>query len=191
MFGLTLDKLIVIGIIAAIIIGPERLPHYAEKLASLVTTVRAFLDGAKARAAEELGPEFDPAEWRRLDPRQYDPRRIVQEALAVDPTPRDDPAPPVGSEPASHPAPAEPASDAQPEASTPPPRPAAPAIGWQQALLARVNAVESTNRASELHDSAPSHPHEAAESGNSTPARGESGYGVGLPPLTVSVSPTT
>ena len=173
MFGLTLDKLIVIGIIAAIIIGPERLPRYAEKLATLVTTVRAFLDSAKTRAAEELGPEFDPAEWRRLDPRQYDPRRIVQEALAVDP------------------APAEPASDAQPEASTPPLRPAAPATGWQQALLARVNAVESPQRASELPDPAPSHPREAAESGNSAPAREKSAHGVGLPPLTVSVSPTT
>jgi len=184
-FGLTLDKLIVIGIIAAIIIGPERLPHYAEKLASLVTTVRAFLDSAKARAAEELGPEFDPAEWRKLDPRQYDPRRIVQEALAVDP------APPVDSEPAVDPAPAEPASDAQPEASTPPLRPAAPATGWQQALIARVNAAQPPQRASELPDSAASHPLEAAESGNSAPAREKSAHGVGLPPLTVSVSPTT
>lgn len=178
MFGLTLDKLIVISIIAAIIIGPERLPRYAEKLATLVTTVRAFLDSAKTRAAEELGPEFDPAEWRKLDPRQYDPRRIVQEALAVDPTPAVDPAP------------AEPASDARPEASTPPPRQAAPAMGWQQALLARVNAVQSPERASELPDSAPSSPEEAAESG-SAPAREKAAHGVGLPPLTVSVSPTT
>ena len=185
MFGLTLDKLIVIGIIAAIIIGPERLPRYAEKLATLVTTVRAFLDSAKTRAAEELGPEFDPAEWRKLDPRQYDPRRIVQEALAVDPTP------PVDSKPAVAPAPAEPASDARPEASTPPPRQAAPAMGWQQALLARVNAVQSPERASELPDSAPSSPEEAAESGNSAPAREKAAQGVGLPPLTVSVSPTT
>ena len=191
MFGLTLDKLIVIGIIAAIIIGPERLPHYAEKLATLVTTVRAFLDSAKTRAAEELGPEFDPAEWRKLDPRQYDPRRIVQEALAVDPTPPVDSKPAVDAAPPVDPAPAEPASDARPEASTPPPRPAAPAMGWQQALLARVNAVQSPERASELPDSAPSSPEEAAESGNSAPAREDAAQGVGLPPLTVSVSPTT
>ena len=173
MFGLTLDKLIVIVIIAAIIIGPERLPHYAEKLASLITTVRSFLDSAKARASEELGPEFDPGEWKKLDPRQYDPRRIVQQALAVDPTQ------------------AEPVSRPRPETSTPPPRPAAPAAGWQAALLARVSAAQSTSQAIELPDSAASSTEEAAESGNSTDAREKSAQGVGLPPLTVSVSPTT
>jgi sec-independent protein translocase protein TatB len=31
---------------------------------------------------EEMGPEFDEVDWRKLDPRQYDPRRIIREALA-------------------------------------------------------------------------------------------------------------
>jgi sec-independent protein translocase protein TatB len=46
--------------------------------------------GASQQMREELGPEFDEIDWRKLDPRQYDPRRIVREALSdsVDP---DDP----------------------------------------------------------------------------------------------------
>ena len=49
-FGLTFDKLLIIGIIAVFLLGPDRLPYYASQLA-------------------------------RLDPRQYDPRRIIRDAL--------------------------------------------------------------------------------------------------------------
>src|SRR4051794_14768158 len=38
--------------------------------------------GASQQMREELGPEFDEIDWRKLDPRQYDPRRIVREALS-------------------------------------------------------------------------------------------------------------
>ena len=33
---------------------------------------------------EEMGPEFDDVDWKKLDPRQYDPRRIIREALLDD-----------------------------------------------------------------------------------------------------------
>lgn len=33
---------------------------------------------------EELGPDFDDMDWKKLDPRQYDPRRIIREALQED-----------------------------------------------------------------------------------------------------------
>ncbi len=79
-----MDKLIVIGILAAVLIGPKQLPVYAERLGVLVRTVRDLVATTKARAAEELGSEFDPTEWKRLDPRQFDPRRIIQEALVED-----------------------------------------------------------------------------------------------------------
>jgi len=80
-FGITFDKLAVIGIIAVFVLGPERLPEYARKLAQLVKTIRSMADGAKDRMREEMGPEFDDVDWKRLDPRQYDPRRIIREAL--------------------------------------------------------------------------------------------------------------
>jgi len=84
MLGLTFEKLIVIAVFAAFILGPERLPHYASKLADLVRAVRGFTETAKARAVEQLGPEFEQTDWTKLDPRRFDPRRIVQEALAPD-----------------------------------------------------------------------------------------------------------
>lgn len=84
-FGLTIEKLLLIGVIAALLVGPERLPRYAEGLARLTGRVREFLRGAQGRMRDEMGPEFDEVDWRKLDPRQYDPRRIIREALLDDP----------------------------------------------------------------------------------------------------------
>jgi sec-independent protein translocase protein TatB len=85
-FGLTPDKLIIIALIAVFLIGPTRLPTYAGKLANLVRQVRSYADNAKDRMREEMGEDFDEVDWRKLDPRQYDPRRIIREALTDDGT---------------------------------------------------------------------------------------------------------
>jgi len=82
--GLTFEKLMLILVIAAFLLGPERLPRYAEALAGVVRRVRDFAQGAKTRMKDEMGEEFDDVDWRQLDPRQYDPRRIIREALLED-----------------------------------------------------------------------------------------------------------
>ncbi|WP_166874238.1 MULTISPECIES: sec-independent translocase [unclassified Salinibacterium] len=84
MFGLTFEKLLILGILAVFLLGPERLPYYAGKLGELIRQLRRMADGAKDRMREEMGPEFDDVDWKKLDPRQYDPRRIVREALMDD-----------------------------------------------------------------------------------------------------------
>ncbi len=86
-FGLTFDKLLIIAIIAVFLIGPDRLPGYAAQLARLVKSLRGMADGAKERMREEMGPEFDEVDWKKLDPRQYDPRRIIREALVDETAP--------------------------------------------------------------------------------------------------------
>lgn len=93
MFGLTFEKLIIIGVVAAFVIGPERLPHYASVLAKFVRQLRDFTNGAKTRMKEEMGPDFDEVEWKKLDPRQYDPRRIIRDALLEDPAESPSPSP--------------------------------------------------------------------------------------------------
>jgi Sec-independent protein translocase protein TatA len=84
MFGLTFEKLLLIGIIAVFLLGPERLPGYTAKLAQFVRSLRDMANGAKSRMRDEMGPEFDDVDWKKLDPRQYDPRRIIREALLDD-----------------------------------------------------------------------------------------------------------
>ncbi|WP_432546834.1 twin-arginine translocase TatA/TatE family subunit [Kineococcus sp. SYSU DK004] len=82
MFGINGGELVVLLVVALLVLGPERLPQYAEQLAQLVKSVRRFAKGAQAQMREELGPEFDDIDWQKLDPRQYDPRRIVRDALS-------------------------------------------------------------------------------------------------------------
>lgn len=94
MCGLSIEKLLLIGIIAAIIIGPQRLPHYAQRLGEIVRLLRAQVDTAQSRTAKAVGAE----EWRALDPRQYDPRRIIREALDEPSPSRSSAAADVGSE---------------------------------------------------------------------------------------------
>jgi sec-independent protein translocase protein TatB len=85
MFGLTFDKIFIVGIIAAFLIGPARLPEYSAKLARLVKGVRALASEAQSRLKDEVGEEFDDLDWKKLDPRQYDPRNIIREALREEP----------------------------------------------------------------------------------------------------------
>ncbi|BAJ72977.1 Sec-independent protein secretion pathway components [Microbacterium testaceum StLB037] len=110
MFGLTFEKLLLVGFLAAVILGPHRLPTVVARVAALVRSLRRTVDAARLRAADELGVPADAAQWRALDPRQYDPRRIIAEALA---------APSVSAPPSSAPhESAPPPSDVAPAGST-------------------------------------------------------------------------
>jgi sec-independent protein translocase protein TatB len=83
-FGLSGEKLLILGIIAVIVLGPERLPEYAKGLANIIKSLRRMANGAKSQMKDELGEDFEDLDWRKLDPRQYDPRRIIREALTED-----------------------------------------------------------------------------------------------------------
>jgi Sec-independent protein translocase protein TatA len=56
MFGLTFEKLLLIGVIAVILIGPANLPRYASGLAKMVRGLRRLLDTAKERVRDEMHP---------------------------------------------------------------------------------------------------------------------------------------
>ena len=84
-FGLTIEKLLLIGLVAGLLIGPERLPRYVESLTRFAKRAKEYVTTAKTRVKDEMGSDFDDVDWRTLDPRQYDPRRIVREALMDDP----------------------------------------------------------------------------------------------------------
>lgn len=79
-------EFIVLIVLAVVILGPERLPEYAARLGRLVRQAKAMAESAKGQLREQMGPEFDEINWQQYDPRQYDPRRIVREAL-LDPSP--------------------------------------------------------------------------------------------------------
>ena len=84
MFDINPGELVVLLVVALVVIGPERLPKYAAELARLVRDVRNFARNAREQVRAEMGEEFDDVDWQALDPRRYDPRRIVREALLED-----------------------------------------------------------------------------------------------------------
>jgi len=81
-------EIVVLLVIVAIVVGPTRLPAYAKELAALVRRGRELLRTTQDRVSAELGDAGEDVDWAVLDPRQYDPRRIVREALRDDPPPR-------------------------------------------------------------------------------------------------------
>ncbi|TFC32124.1 Sec-independent protein translocase TatB [Cryobacterium sp. MDB1-18-2] len=94
MFGLTFEKLLLVGVVAVFLVGPEKLPHYAAMLGRVVRQLRVLASGASDRLRDEMGPDFDDVDWKKYDPRKYDPRRIIREALLdSDDTPPHSPSP--------------------------------------------------------------------------------------------------
>jgi sec-independent protein translocase protein TatB len=83
-FDINPGELVILLVVAIVVVGPERLPKYAAELGRLVRDVRSFARNAREQVRTEMGEEFDDVDWQALDPRRYDPRRIVREALLED-----------------------------------------------------------------------------------------------------------
>ena len=81
MFDINGGELLVLLVVAAVVVGPQRLPAYAEQLGALVRRGRDWVSQTRTRLDEETAG----VDWEALDPRRYDPRRIVRDALLEDP----------------------------------------------------------------------------------------------------------
>ncbi|MCS4591732.1 twin-arginine translocase TatA/TatE family subunit [Brevibacterium sediminis] len=81
MFGINGTEMVILVVVALVVIGPKRLPEYAQKLRDFVRQMRRMAEGAKDSVRRDFGDDFKDVDWQKLDPRQYDPRRIVREAL--------------------------------------------------------------------------------------------------------------
>ena len=58
-FGLTIEKLLLIGLVAGLLLGPERLPRYVESLTRFARRAREYITTAKTRMKDEMGSEFE------------------------------------------------------------------------------------------------------------------------------------
>ena len=86
MLGINGPEFLLLLIIGLLVIGPSRLPEYTQKLANIVKEVRRMASGAREQIKEEVGIDIDEVDWKKYDPRPYDPRRIIKEALREDDT---------------------------------------------------------------------------------------------------------
>lgn len=84
MFGINGPEFLILIVVALVVIGPRRLPEYAQRLRDTVKSLKRWATDVRDDMQNEMGDEFSDVDWQKLDPRQYDPRRIVREALAED-----------------------------------------------------------------------------------------------------------
>ena len=82
MFGIGWPELLVIMAIGLIVVGPERLPKYAEDAGRLLRQLRRLAEDASVDLKAELGPEM--ADLNLSDLRDMHPRRMVQKYLFED-----------------------------------------------------------------------------------------------------------
>ncbi|HET6627382.1 MAG TPA: sec-independent translocase [Nocardioidaceae bacterium] len=78
MFGIGLPELLVIGVVAVLVFGPDRLPDFARQAGRFVRQVRTFTQAARDDLRSELGPEFADLELSDLDPRKAVRKHIME-----------------------------------------------------------------------------------------------------------------
>jgi sec-independent protein translocase protein TatB len=82
MFQVGPMELLVLGIVAVIVIGPDKLPGLAREAARMLKTLRELATGARTQLRDELGPEF--ADLGINDLRNLNPRTAIQRAILGD-----------------------------------------------------------------------------------------------------------
>lgn len=72
-----IPEVLLLGVLAVIIFGPEKLPELAKKAARIVAYLRRIGDDARSQLREELGPEFDDLRLADLNPKTFVQRHIL------------------------------------------------------------------------------------------------------------------
>ncbi len=117
MFDLSIEKLLILAVVALFVLGPERLPAAATWLARTLRQIKNYANDANQKIRSELGPEFDeiraPLDDLRSDlagVRTWrDPRSALINHLRDDPIKPNHYAPPPGGwRPTPHHQPARP-----------------------------------------------------------------------------------
>ncbi len=83
MFNIGPMELIVLGLVAIIVFGPERLPQLARDAAALIRSLREVAQGARTQLREELGPEFADVDLRNLNPKTAIRRALLGDDFEI------------------------------------------------------------------------------------------------------------
>lgn len=70
-------EIIILGILAVVIFGPEKLPELARKAARIIAYLRRVGNDARSQLRDELGPEFDDLRLSDLNPKNFVQRHLL------------------------------------------------------------------------------------------------------------------
>lgn len=76
---LSFTKLLVLGVVALVIFGPERLPAMAAQAGRALRELRRLADGAKSELQDSLGPEFGQFDISDLNPKQFVRKHLMED----------------------------------------------------------------------------------------------------------------
>ena len=79
MLDLSFLKLLVLGVIALIVFGPDQLPKYAAQAGRALRELRRMADGAKTELQDHLGPEFSDFDVNDLNPRHFVRKHLMDD----------------------------------------------------------------------------------------------------------------
>ena len=79
MFDLSLPKLLVLGVLALLIFGPEQLPKFAAQAGRAIRELRRLAEGAQNDLRENLGPEFSDFNINDLHPKNFVRKHLLDD----------------------------------------------------------------------------------------------------------------
>jgi sec-independent protein translocase protein TatB len=71
MFNIGAGELIVLAVLALILIGPDKLPSFAQSAAQFLQKVRGMANSATAELRENLGPGYEDLQVTDLHPKKF------------------------------------------------------------------------------------------------------------------------
>ncbi|HEY3409695.1 MAG TPA: sec-independent translocase, partial [Propionicimonas sp.] len=82
MIDFNVSEILILGVLAVIIFGPEKLPEVARKAARVLNYLRNIANDAQGRLRQELGPEFADLELADLNPRAFVQKNLLDPVQA-------------------------------------------------------------------------------------------------------------
>lgn len=82
MFGIGFEKLLTLAILAAVLIGPDRLPQFAVDVAKFIQKIRGMSKEAMTEFKSQLGPEYANLDIQDLNPKTFIANHL--EGIATD-----------------------------------------------------------------------------------------------------------
>lgn len=78
MFGVGLQEMALIAIVAVLVFGPDRIPEMARQAGRFLKRMKGYADAARDDLRQELGPDYADLELRDLDPRTIVRKHILE-----------------------------------------------------------------------------------------------------------------
>ena len=77
-----------LGVLAVILVGPDRLPHLAVDAAKFIKKIKAMANNATTELRENLGPGFEDLQPKDLNPKTFMKKQVADLLDEGTPKPR-------------------------------------------------------------------------------------------------------